>query len=381
MWGYFRIFPDSALLLAFALLTGWALRKYQARRKAAGKRASALPVILVLAAYAGIWCLALVFPPGSVYSGQLPEKPRLIAHRGASMLAPENTLAAAQAAADLHAYGLETDIHVGRDGSLFLVHDDTFDRTTDIRQVYPGREKEPVEDFSLEEVNQLNAGRWFVEQDPFQAVRRKAVSSQQVEADQGQGIPTLSEELAFVRQSKQVFIFDLKPPPAGHPYASSFFDLALEQIHQAGIDPQVWFLVDERQLPVLRRVAPQMTPAFGANYQALPEAQELKALGYRLVNVEYGIPPGKIRAYQEAGLWVNVYTVDEPWQFSRLWLYGVASITTSNVAAMANLKDPMLSMPYPWFLGIWSVVGLLGVGGIFWTANFELRIWRERLTV
>ena len=294
------------------------------------------------------------------------------------MFAPENTLAAAQAAADLNAYGLETDIHVSQDGNLFLMHDDTFDRTTDIKRIFPGREKELVENFTLAEISQLNAGRWFVEQDPFEVIRRDSVTLQQSKEYQQQGIPTLADELDFVRQSKQVFIFDLKPPPPGHPYASSFFDLALAQIHQVGIDSQVWFLVNEQQLPVVHQVAPQIALAFGADYHSLPGAKDLKAMGYQIVNVEYGIAPAKIREYQKAGLWVNVYTVDEPWQFSRLWLYGIPSITTSNLAAMAHLERPILSLPYPRFFGIWIVVCLLGLAAFF---GLRFSLFTQRKTM
>ena len=52
-------------------------------------------------------------------------------HRGASALAPENTLAAFQKAIELGADGMEMDLQLTRDGAVVVIHDDTLDRTTD----------------------------------------------------------------------------------------------------------------------------------------------------------------------------------------------------------------------------------------------------------
>ena len=113
------------------------------------------------------------------------------AHRGASMLAPENTDAAARLAASLGVSGLETDIHVSQDGGLFLLHDDTFARTTDVASVFPEREDAPASDFTLAEISQLNAGEWFVEQDPFHSIRDGLVAPELVSEYRQQPVPLL----------------------------------------------------------------------------------------------------------------------------------------------------------------------------------------------
>jgi glycerophosphoryl diester phosphodiesterase len=76
--------------------------------------------------------------------------PKIIAHRGASPLAPENTMAAFQLAMDQHADGIELDVMLTKDGHLAVIHDDTVDRTTD----GTGR----VKDMTLAELQALNAG-------------------------------------------------------------------------------------------------------------------------------------------------------------------------------------------------------------------------------
>jgi glycerophosphoryl diester phosphodiesterase len=53
-----------------------------------------------------------------------------IAHRGAKAYEPENTLIAFQKALDLHADGIELDVHLSADGNIIVIHDDTIDKMT-----------------------------------------------------------------------------------------------------------------------------------------------------------------------------------------------------------------------------------------------------------
>jgi glycerophosphoryl diester phosphodiesterase len=75
------------------------------------------------------------------------------AHRGASRLAPENTLAAFSAALGRGAMALELDVHLTRDGRAVVIHDDLVDRTTDGRG--------PVRLLDSDEVRRLDAGSWW----------------------------------------------------------------------------------------------------------------------------------------------------------------------------------------------------------------------------
>lgn len=77
----------------------------------------------------------------------------VIAHRGASSNAPENTIAAFQKAAEFGADGCEFDVKCTKDGEIIIIHDQTVDRTTE------GNGK--VKNFSLEEIQKLDAGSFF----------------------------------------------------------------------------------------------------------------------------------------------------------------------------------------------------------------------------
>ena len=77
----------------------------------------------------------------------------VVCHRGASLLAPENTFASLEKAIDLGAGVVELDVRPSRDGVLHVMHDATVDRTTD----GTGR----ISDMTAEEIEALDAGAWF----------------------------------------------------------------------------------------------------------------------------------------------------------------------------------------------------------------------------
>lgn len=80
-------------------------------------------------------------------------RPVIIAHRGASAFAPENTIAAFKLAADLKSDGIELDVKLTKDREMVIIHDQTVDRTTDGHGF--------VNDMLYEEISQLDAGIFF----------------------------------------------------------------------------------------------------------------------------------------------------------------------------------------------------------------------------
>lgn len=96
----------------------------------------------------------------------------VVAHRGASAYAPEHTAAAYRLAIEQGAEYVEQDLGITKDGVLVCTHDATLERTTNVRELFPDRYRDVptangtsrrwfVEDFTLEEIKQLDAGSWF----------------------------------------------------------------------------------------------------------------------------------------------------------------------------------------------------------------------------
>ncbi|WP_082233919.1 glycerophosphodiester phosphodiesterase [Halobacillus massiliensis] len=80
-------------------------------------------------------------------------KTLIYAHRGASRMAPENTMAAYQLASDAGADGLEIDVQLTKDNIPVLIHDETVRRTTNGTGF--------VQDYTGEQIKKLDAGSWF----------------------------------------------------------------------------------------------------------------------------------------------------------------------------------------------------------------------------
>ena len=77
----------------------------------------------------------------------------VVAHRGLSAEAPENTMASFRRAAEVSCDLLEFDVHLSKDGVLVVIHDDTLERTTNGRGL--------VREHTWAELSRLDAGAWF----------------------------------------------------------------------------------------------------------------------------------------------------------------------------------------------------------------------------
>jgi glycerophosphoryl diester phosphodiesterase len=122
------------------------------------------------------------------------DRPVIVAHRGASAKAPENTLAAVDKAAGLGFEWVENDVQRTKDGTLVVMHDETLKRTTDVEELYPDRAPWRVRDFTAAEIARLDAGSWF-----GAAFARERV-------------PTLEQYLRRVSHHGQKLVLEIKNP-------------------------------------------------------------------------------------------------------------------------------------------------------------------------
>jgi glycerophosphoryl diester phosphodiesterase len=129
---------------------------------------SLIAALTVLPALGGLVAAAVAPQPPRT----APAKPWVVAHRGASAYAPENTVPAFQLAADQRATFIEFDLQLTKDRQLVCLHDNSLERTTDVEDVFPDRFRTRpgaapgartwmLEDFTLAEIKRLDAGAWF----------------------------------------------------------------------------------------------------------------------------------------------------------------------------------------------------------------------------
>ncbi|MDQ1039378.1 glycerophosphoryl diester phosphodiesterase [Streptomyces sp. V3I8] len=137
---------------------------------------------------------AVALPLSTAHADSSTDRPQVVAHRGASAQAPENTLAAIDRAARLGFRWVENDVQRTRDGKLVVIHDDSLARTTDVEQVFPGRAPWKVKDFTAAEIARLDAGSWF-------SARYK-----------GARVPTLKQYMNRVSHNHQKLVLEIKNP-------------------------------------------------------------------------------------------------------------------------------------------------------------------------
>lgn len=226
-------------------------------------------------------------------------RPAVIAHRGASGEAPENTLAAFRRALELGADAVELDVHLSADGVPVVIHESLLDRTTDGRGL--------VKDYPLDALRRLDAGRWLGE--------RFA----------GERIPTLAEALEVLRSVR--VIVEIKNGPVYYPgIAARVADTVRAVGHRA-------VTVSSFDHPVLlevRQAAPDLSTAalyMGRFTDPLWPARET---GADVLQPYWAwITPDLVEAAHAAGLRVEAWTVDEPHHARFVIDLGVDGIITN----------------------------------------------------
>lgn len=232
------------------------------------------------------------------------KSPLVIAHRGASVFAPENTLAAFRLAKEQGAHAIEFDVKLTNDEKVVVLHDATLERTTS--------GKGPLSSFSYEEIKRLDAGSSF---GPEFANEK---------------IPTLEQVFEHVG-SKMLMNIELTN------YASPFDALAakvLQIVRSAGNESQILFSsFSAITLIRARRKAPDIP--IGLLVHKLTPIW-LTALYKRLLKYEYFHPQdGMVTAslidkIRDKKIGVNVWTVNDQSRMRALIEMGVSGLITDN---------------------------------------------------
>lgn len=254
---------------------------------------------------------------------------QIIAHRGARSLAPENTLTAGMQAFEIGADGWELDVAMSADGEPILLHDDTLERTSNAAQVFPDRQPWSVYDFTLDELNQLDFGSWFVESDPFQQAAQDKLSEDDLKSYLGLPLTTLADALQFTSDNQwwvNVEIKDASGTHADRVIVSKVVGL----IDELAMQDQV--LISSFNHDYLRQVK-TINPAIATG--ALVNKVVADPVGLMRELDAQAFHPGKnvtyakqVQELRAAGYGVNVWTVNEEAEMLELIEMGVTGIIT-----------------------------------------------------
>ncbi len=237
------------------------------------------------------------------------------AHRGARSLAPENTLLAMKKAIACGADCWETDVQGCADGEAVIFHDDTLERTTDVatHAAFAGRRPWPVHAFGLTELRRLEAGTWFLENDPCGTVASGEVPAADAAAIASQKIPTLREALLATRKHGFPMNLEIKDPRAT-PGDLAIVARVLDELRETGTEDLVLLSsFNHAVLAEAKRLNPDVPTAAlveGAHPQDL--TAYLKQLGVAAYHPDHSITdPERIRELTAAGFRVNLWTVND----------------------------------------------------------------------
>ncbi|MEE8156275.1 MAG: glycerophosphodiester phosphodiesterase [Phycisphaerales bacterium] len=235
--------------------------------------------------------------------------PLIVAHRGASHIAPENTLAAFRLAWVLDADLIEGDFYLTSDGVIVAHHDDTTKRTAKVDRL--------VQDQTLQELTSLDVGSW---KDSKWA---------------GQKIPTLNQVFGTVPPHGKILIEIKSDTRIVEPLIDVVRDspLAKEQMIIICFDAQVIAQIKQR-LPSIRAYWLSDFEEHGIGRwdptvdQIIETAKRIGAEGVDLKANLNVIDAKFVAEIQRAGLELHVWTVNDPVAARRLMKLGVDSITT-----------------------------------------------------
>jgi glycerophosphoryl diester phosphodiesterase len=235
----------------------------------------------------------------------------VVAHRGASAHAPENTMDAFRLAVEMGADAIELDVHRTRDGKLAVIHDDTLDRTTDATGA--------ISELTLDEIRKADAGARFTAPDgsfPF--------------AGRGLQVPTLAEVIDWLPEGIGLVVElkargavdgsvetlrDSAVRAAGRAYAISFDEAAIDRAHE--LDPELptgYLLVPSQPFEPAMRWAVER-----GHTAVLPWDGDL------------GMDPAPMLAQAQAyGRRIGCYVVNDPQRMQHLAAYGVWGFVTDH---------------------------------------------------
>jgi glycerophosphoryl diester phosphodiesterase len=233
----------------------------------------------------------------------------IIAHRGSSFLAPENTRASVELAWQEGADSVEGDFRLTRDGAVVAMHDDSLLRTTGVDRL--------LRDCSLADLRELEAGSWKDAQFA------------------GEPIPTLEALLALTPSGNRFYV-EVK---CGQEIAPAL----KEVVGNSDLSPdQIIFI--SLDLPVIAAIKRQISdcPAYWvvdfkrqSDGELFPTVDEMLRLAetHGLDGMDLSakgpLDGEMIRRLRQAGLDVCVWTVDDPLNARRLIEMGVRGVTTN----------------------------------------------------
>lgn len=248
-----------------------------------------------------------------------------VAHRGGSLLAPENTLAAFQRGIEEGADAIELDVHLSKDGELIVMHDPSLYRTT-------GKEGY-ISDHSLEEIKSLDARLGFQGENTYDK----------------QTVPTLSEVLDLIQNEERrvALQIEIKVDQHGNRY-DGIEKAVINLLRTYGlVDRTTIISFDFETLLTVKEMESSIKCTALVSRKFLEQigmggpdavADAIAALGVEAVAINYLYLSDKLfDAFKKRGLAIGAWTVNDEKDIKRIAAMGVDFITSDRPDLLREL--------------------------------------------
>jgi glycerophosphoryl diester phosphodiesterase len=249
--------------------------------------------------------------------------PLIIGHRGASAVAPENTMAAFREAIAVGADGIEFDVRLTRDGVPVVIHDSTLRRT--------GGLSLRIADLTWSEVAKVDVGSWF----------SRSFANETV--------PSLAELFTLFQSNNSTLYLEMKcDSPAEY---APLAEACCRMIGEFGLKERL--MIECFQLPALRVVReidsdiktvalfePSLSPSVLSDQSMINKATDVGAvalaLHHRLARRSL------VEKAKRAGLHVAIWTVDDPVWLERARTLNIDALITNHPAKLIQITQNVL---------------------------------------
>ncbi|BBG60148.1 Glycerophosphoryl diester phosphodiesterase [Providencia rustigianii] len=231
--------------------------------------------------------------------------PKIVAHRGGGKLAPENTLAAIDVGASFGHTMIEFDAKLSRDGQIFLLHDDTLERTSSGAGI--------AGELDWEQLVKIDAGSWYSPEFAHEP------------------LPLLSQVAERCQQHGMMANIEIKPTTGLETQTGTVVALAARQLWQGQTAPLLSSFSVE-SLEAAQAAAPELPRGLLLEEWREDWRELTTRLGCVSIHLDYLLlDEDRVRQLKAAGLHILVYTVNDPARAKLLLDWGVDAICTDRI--------------------------------------------------
>jgi glycerophosphoryl diester phosphodiesterase len=261
----------------------------------------------------------------------MTSKPLILGHRGASAVAPENTLAAFSRAIRDGADGIEFDVRLSHDQLPVVIHDATLKRTGSVERL--------VRELTAAELQEIDVGSWF---DAHRQIPSPSFA--------GEKLPTLTQVFDFLSTNTGLLYIEMKcdaedgPALAAEVVKLSRESRVADRVVVESFDLAV--IAEVKRIDAGIRTAALFEPRLSrpiSTVRRLKMVDNALAVGADEIALHHTLAgPRVIEKAQREGLEVVVWTVDDPEWIARARTLGVKVLIANNPATMLHHRSTLV---------------------------------------